>query len=117
MPLSEPSSSIKKARITLATIDHWTETVSIVSKVLMAYLQQIVLVPDTKLSQYWTMLYLCPNSFEQYEKDDPGIERSETMSAAIKDKDAAGGLEIMIEFTMRMVIERWEQIIGGYFAW
>lgn len=61
------------------------------------------------------MLYLCPNSFEQYDKDH-SIDRHDTMSAAIKDQDAAGGLEIMIEFTIRMVIERWDKI-GDYFAW
>lgn len=61
------------------------------------------------------MLYLCPNTFQEYDKDH-NIERYETISAAIKDKDPAGALDIMIEFTIRMVIERWDKI-GDYFAW
>lgn len=59
---------------------------------------------------------MCPNTFEQFDKDQ-SVDHYDTMSAAIKDQDAAGALEIMIEFTVRMVIERWEKIIGGYFAW
>jgi hypothetical protein len=61
------------------------------------------------------MLYLCPNSFEQYDNDHD-IEQFDTMSAIFKGQDAIGGLDIMIEFTIRMVIERWDKI-GEYFAW
>jgi hypothetical protein len=43
------------------------------------------------------------------------FERYDT-SSAIKGKDAEGVLNVMIEFTLRMVIERWEKI-AEYFAW
>jgi hypothetical protein len=78
-------------------------------------LQQIVSVPDANILQYWTMLYLCPNTFEPYDKDH-SVEHHDSIHQAIKLQDAAGGLEIMIEFTIRMVIERWDKI-GDYFAW
>jgi hypothetical protein len=43
------------------------------------------------------------------------FERYDT-SSTIKGKDAEGVLNVMIEFTLRMVIERWEKI-AEYFAW
>jgi hypothetical protein len=43
------------------------------------------------------------------------FERYDT-SGTIKGKDAEGVLNVMIEFTLRMVIERWEKI-AEYFAW
>jgi len=60
------------------------------------------------------MLYLCPNGFDQYDQN-RSFERYDTFSNAVKDRDAAASLELMIEFSIRMVIDRWEKITQ-YFA-
>jgi len=60
------------------------------------------------------LLYLCPNTFELLDKKHD-FERYDT-STTTKGKDAEGVLNVMIEFTLRVVIERWEKI-AEYFAW
>lgn len=67
------------------------------------------------MDTFWTLLYLCPNNFELYDKSN-NYESYDTMTSAIKDQNASGAVEVMIEFTVRMVIERWLDI-AEYFAW
>jgi len=69
-------------------------------------LQQIVLVPDTTQPDFWTSVYLCPNTFDDY-KQDP---------RKIKYQTAELVLESLIEFTIFMVIDKWSAI-EKYFAW
>lgn len=65
--------------------------------------------------QYWTLLYLCPNNFELYDKSQ-NFERYDTITNAIKLQDAAGVAEVMVDFTCRMVIERWEVVVEFFAA-
>lgn len=61
------------------------------------------------------MLYMCPNGFELYDKTNK-FEHYDTVLSAIKGRDAAGALEAMVEFSIRMVVQRWEKILE-YFTW
>lgn len=76
---------------------------------------QIVVVPDPAASQFWTMLYMCPNGFELYDKSNE-FEHYDTVLSAIKGQDAEGALEAMVGFSIRMVLQRWEKILE-YFTW
>ena len=73
------------------------------------------MVPDPEVIQYWTMLYMCPNGFEVYDKTHE-FEHYDTISSAIKGRDAAAALDVMIEFSVRIVLRRWERIMK-YFTW
>jgi hypothetical protein len=66
------------------------------------------------MGTFWTLLYLCPNNFELYDKSN-NYESYDTITSAIKNQNASGVVEVMIEFTIRMVIERWLDI-AEYFA-
>ena len=66
---------------------------------------QIAVVPDPAASQFWTMLYMCPNSFELYDKSNE-FEHYDTVLSAIKGQDAEGALEAMVGFSIRMVLQR-----------
>ncbi|PMD52652.1 uncharacterized protein K444DRAFT_187304 [Hyaloscypha bicolor E] len=75
----------------------------------------IVVVPDPAASQFWTMLYMCPNGFELYDKSNE-FEHYDMVLSAIKGRDAEGALEAMVGFSIRMVLQRWEKILE-YFTW
>src|SRR4051812_33499956 len=64
---------------------------------------------------FWTMLYMCPNSFELYDKTNE-FEHYDTVLSAVKGQDAANALVAMVEFSIRMVLQRWESILE-YFTW
>jgi hypothetical protein len=74
-----------------------------------------VVVPDPAASQFWTMLYMCPNGFELYDKSNE-FEHYDMVLSAIKGRDAEGALEAMVGFSIRMVLQRWEKILE-YFTW
>jgi hypothetical protein len=74
-----------------------------------------VVVADPNFPQFWTLLYMCPNGFELYDKTQ-GFQHYDTILSAIKGRDAADALESMIEFSIRMVLQRWEQI-ADHFTW
>ncbi len=73
------------------------------------------MVPDPAASQFWTMLYMYPNSFEPYDNTSD-FEHYDTVLSPINGRDAAGALEVMVEFSIRMVIQRWTKILE-YFTW
>ncbi|KAE9366544.1 hypothetical protein N431DRAFT_349848, partial [Stipitochalara longipes BDJ] len=75
----------------------------------------IVVVPDPAVSQFWTMLYMCPNGFELYDKSNE-FEHYDTVLSGIKGRDAEGAIEAMVGFSIRMVLQRWEKILE-YFTW
>jgi hypothetical protein len=58
---------------------------------------------------------MCPNSFELYDKSH-NFERYDTVSTSIKGQDTNEALATMAQFSLRMVIMRWEKITE-YFAW
>jgi hypothetical protein len=68
--------------------------------------QQIIVIPDPSQPKYWTSLYLCPFNFDLYEK----------VPRIISTQDAPSVAAHMIEFTIRVVINRW-LAITEYFAW
>lgn len=68
--------------------------------------QQIIVIPDPDQPKYWTSLYLCPFNFDPYEKK-PSV---------IATQDAPRVAADMVEFTIRVVINRWLGITE-YFAW
>ena len=74
-----------------------------------------MIVPDPAASQFWTMLYMCPNGFELYDKSNE-FEHYDMVLSAIKGRDAEGALEAMVGFSIRMVLQRWEKILE-YFTW
>jgi hypothetical protein len=61
------------------------------------------------------MLYICPNSFELYDKTH-GFSQYDTTLNAIKGRDAGKALGAMIESSIRIVHQRWEKI-KEYFTW
>jgi hypothetical protein len=68
--------------------------------------QQIIVIPDPSQPMYWTSLYLCPFNFDLYEK----------VPRIISTQDAPSVAADMVEFTVRVVINRWLEITE-YFAW
>jgi hypothetical protein len=72
----------------------------------MTNLEQIIVIPDPSQSKYWTSLYLCPFNFDLYEK----------IPRIIATQDAPSVAADMVEFTIRVVIDRWLGI-AEYFAW
>jgi len=72
----------------------------------MTNLEQIIVIPDPSQSKYWTSLYLCPFNFDLYEK----------IPRIIATQDAPSVAADMVEFTIRVVIDRWLGITE-YFAW
>lgn len=58
---------------------------------------------------------MCPNSFELYDKTHE-FEDYDTILRAIKGRDAAGALGVMIDFSIRIVVQRWDKI-SEYFTW
>lgn len=72
----------------------------------MANWQKIIVVPDPSQPKYWTSLFLCPFNFDLYEK----------VPRIISTQDAPSVAAHMVEFTIRVVINRW-LAITEYFAW
>jgi hypothetical protein len=68
--------------------------------------QQIIVVPDPSQPKFWTSLYLCPFNFDLYEK----------IPRIISTQDAPSVAADIVEFTIRVVINRW-LAITEYFAW
>jgi hypothetical protein len=64
------------------------------------------LVTDRKDVSLWTSVYLCPNNFDLYDKD----------ARLIREQTSQDVLLDLIEFTIHMVLERW-QAVEKYFGW
>lgn len=55
-------------------------------------------------------MYMCPNGFELYDKTNK-FKHYDTVLSAIQGQNAAAALEVMVEFSTRNVLQRWEQIL------
>ncbi len=45
------------------------------------------------MNNFWTLLYLCPNNFELYDKSN-NYESYDTITSAIKNQNASGVVEV-----------------------
>jgi hypothetical protein len=61
-------------------------------------------------SQMWTLLYLCPNTFELNNKIQ-NFEQYDPLFGSIGERTASVAFDMMVSSTLYELIERWENIV------